>query len=336
MNKYLPSKKFTLIIFSIILALAIIFISNLLIKKTRDSQAKLVATQAEKKLTLQEFKTIDTDSDGLPDWEEALWKTDPKKSDTDGDGTTDGEEIKLNRDPLIANTAKPGQTPTDLFDTGVVAANKKRDEEFAKLTTTDQLAQTFFSQYLASKNASGAALSQSSKQVILDTAMSKLQVSYSQKYYLSDLKILDTTSTTTLKEFVNKIGLISFNHKSKGSEMEIFLKAMSTNDETILNGLDPIIKSYKELTSELLAVPVPKNYAPSYLSMLNNLDGIGASIEKMRSILSDPAGSIGFINVYKTSLVNLKGDILNLKTYVYARGIVFGPKEYGYSFINVI
>ena len=44
----------------------------------------------------------DTDGDGLKDWEELLWKTDPNKMDTDGDGTPDGEEINLGRNPLKA------------------------------------------------------------------------------------------------------------------------------------------------------------------------------------------------------------------------------------------
>lgn len=43
---------------------------------------------------------IDTDGDGLSDWEENIYGTDPKKSDTDGDNYLDGEEILSNHDPL--------------------------------------------------------------------------------------------------------------------------------------------------------------------------------------------------------------------------------------------
>lgn len=42
----------------------------------------------------------DTDKDGLSDWEESLYGTDPKNPDTDKDGYLDGEEIISNRDPL--------------------------------------------------------------------------------------------------------------------------------------------------------------------------------------------------------------------------------------------
>ncbi|WKZ26924.1 MAG: hypothetical protein QY311_02135 [Candidatus Paceibacterota bacterium] len=51
---------------------------------------------------------LDTDKDGLPDREEALWGTDYQNPDTDGDGFKDGEETVSGRDPLI-----PG--PDDLL-----------------------------------------------------------------------------------------------------------------------------------------------------------------------------------------------------------------------------
>ncbi len=53
----------------------------------------------------------DTDNDNLKDWEEALWKTDPRVADTDGDGTNDGAEIKSQRNPLVAG-------PNDILATG--------------------------------------------------------------------------------------------------------------------------------------------------------------------------------------------------------------------------
>ncbi|MDP2593112.1 MAG: hypothetical protein Q8P52_00465 [bacterium] len=43
----------------------------------------------------------DSDSDGLKDWEEELWGTDPFNPDTDGDGTSDGDEIREGRDPRL-------------------------------------------------------------------------------------------------------------------------------------------------------------------------------------------------------------------------------------------
>jgi len=43
----------------------------------------------------------DYDYDGLADWEEEIYKTDPTNPDTDGDGYLDGEEVASGFDPTI-------------------------------------------------------------------------------------------------------------------------------------------------------------------------------------------------------------------------------------------
>ncbi len=47
-----------------------------------------------------ELKTLDTDGDGLTDFEEInIYKTNPQQGDSDGDGFSDGEEVKNVFDP---------------------------------------------------------------------------------------------------------------------------------------------------------------------------------------------------------------------------------------------
>src|SRR3989344_2433154 len=46
-----------------------------------------------------ESPEIDTDKDGLRDWEEVLWHSNPNIADTDKDGTPDGAEVMTQRDP---------------------------------------------------------------------------------------------------------------------------------------------------------------------------------------------------------------------------------------------
>lgn len=43
----------------------------------------------------------DSDNDGLKDWEEELYHTNPRNPDTDGDGYLDGEEVDSGHNPLI-------------------------------------------------------------------------------------------------------------------------------------------------------------------------------------------------------------------------------------------
>lgn len=61
----------------------------------------------------------DSDKDGLPDQEEGLRGTDPKKADTDNDGMSDGEEVKgLGTDPLNSDTDGDGHNDGDEVKAG--------------------------------------------------------------------------------------------------------------------------------------------------------------------------------------------------------------------------
>jgi hypothetical protein len=49
---------------------------------------------------------LDTDADGLSDYIENYYGTDPNNPDTDGDGYKDGEEVENGYDPLVPGNAK--------------------------------------------------------------------------------------------------------------------------------------------------------------------------------------------------------------------------------------
>src|SRR3990167_6963602 len=104
-----PSKKLVLIfVGSVFIVIGFAYATfNLTRKET------YVATTLEATTTNSALLAKDGDSDGLKDWEEQLWKTDPYNPDTDGDGTGDGQEIKLGRNPVLAG-------PNDKFDSETI------------------------------------------------------------------------------------------------------------------------------------------------------------------------------------------------------------------------
>ncbi|MCL2012994.1 MAG: hypothetical protein FWG75_09440 [Cystobacterineae bacterium] len=61
----------------------------------------------------EEDPNHDVDCDGIPDWEEAEWGTDPRNRDTDGDGVWDGIEVGryASVDPLCENYFPPNLLP---------------------------------------------------------------------------------------------------------------------------------------------------------------------------------------------------------------------------------
>jgi hypothetical protein len=74
--------------------------------------------------------TTDSDSDGLPDQFETLYRTNPNQADSDGDGTPDAEEINTGRDPNVAGTQDESRPPTG---SNVVVQNTYTQKYLASL-----------------------------------------------------------------------------------------------------------------------------------------------------------------------------------------------------------
>ncbi|KKR84482.1 MAG: LamG domain protein jellyroll fold domain protein [Candidatus Nomurabacteria bacterium GW2011_GWA2_40_97] len=81
------------------IAFAVLFLLALFFIKNKSSLLNSVKNESTTGLSygdaiLEDLVNKDTDLDGVYDWEESLWGTDPTKKDTDDDGVLDNLEIK--------------------------------------------------------------------------------------------------------------------------------------------------------------------------------------------------------------------------------------------------
>lgn len=112
--------------------------------KDVDSDDDRLMDAEEDKLGTDKYK-LDTDSDGLSDYDEAKkWNTNPLNNDTDGDGYFDGQEAQNGYDPLgegqldsdsdglgDADEKKIGTDP-DKFDTDGDGLNDKEEIDLGR------------------------------------------------------------------------------------------------------------------------------------------------------------------------------------------------------------
>jgi hypothetical protein len=72
---------------------------------------------------------IDSDDDGVPDWEEVELGTDTDQADSDGDGLDDGEEVDLGTDPLDEDTDGDGLSDGDEVTAGTDPLDQDTDDD---------------------------------------------------------------------------------------------------------------------------------------------------------------------------------------------------------------
>jgi len=251
---------------------------------------------------------LDTDRDGLKDWEEILVGTDPINPDSDSDGTSDGKEVSAGRNPK-----KAGPNDTTTIENLV-----KKDVGVGETehTLTEQVAKDFFSRYIAAKQQNVEMNSETAAQ-IANTSIQNVNLPEYTFYGPKDIKVSNDTSLEAKKVYADELGSAINRNSTKNvtNELNIFAKSLESQKEIDLLTLDLIITGYKKILKDTLAIQVPKDAAPEHLVYVNALSRIYIDISDMRMIISDPVrGYIGFSH-YKQNALMLKFAFENLEAY---------------------
>ena len=311
---FLPSKKFTLTASSIILVIILISTGYYLAtKKTSQSDTANKNLNSHLSSLVSDNIQKDSDNDGLPDWEETLWKTNPNKPDTDNDGTSDGNEVAARRDPLKPNTAKPGEIPNDFLDnSGSTNASSTSKTATTTEDTNEKMAGEFFSKYFA-MNGGKQPLSDESKNDLMQSVISDnfnpSQFTF-KSYTLKDVQIISGQITPASKNvYLSSISQVfkNDNFRLDFNEAQIIQKAVGAQDETILKQTDTVITKYNKVISDLLKIPVPASLVQNHLSIVNSLYGIVQCIPIMRKGYQEPLYLLNVLVPYQnytTSLLN--------------------------------
>lgn len=297
--KYLPSKKFTyLIIGVIVLGLIFFIISSIFFGKNSYIALNKNAKLQNEKITLNNLLQKDTDGDGVMDWEEALWGTDPNKEIT-FDGVKDSDYIKQKRADLKLSNE------SELTTSG------------EGLTETDKFAQQFF--------ASLSAMKQSGQ--IDQTAINNVSASLGQnivdpnlidKYNEKDIN-LDENDGVDVQEnyYISAKNLFeSYKEKGIGDELEIVSTITSSgatgNDPESANKLATIADAYQEYAQEMIKVSVPGSLTQYHIRIVNNANNTGIAVRNMIKVMDDPIVGLSGLSQYQKysdDLISSVGDL---------------------------
>ncbi|MBI2023250.1 hypothetical protein HYT01_01655 [Candidatus Giovannonibacteria bacterium] len=326
---YLPSKKFIVLAASaatvILAGWAAYYIWNLPV-----GPAKLAENEVDNNtqfLDAYADAELDTDKDGLKDWEELLWKTDPQKGDSDGDGTVDGEEIAAGRDPSIAGPKDKLPKPEEL------AAVTGTD---TPMTLTGKIARDFVAEYFSQKGAAGGgAIAQAVKNKIESSVFFQVQkgvAAYSDVFTMKDVKKSDSADT---RKYLNDLGkILDVNFKNiTESESDIMNSVAESNDFTKLDALDDYMTAYSKTVKSMQNLTVPTAYSALHLTLLNSMQNTFYAAQNMKLLKDDPIrGLIGF-QLYSKEVGRAREYLIDLKAKVEKDIIVFSDSESG-SFFN--
>ena len=251
------------------------------------------------------YASKDNDSDGLPDWQEALYGTDPNNARSVNPSLSDADAVAQGLvQPKFATAT-----------TTAIDGNSIPGIDAGPTTLTDQFSRQLFGQYLKNRGATqptpaeiatfvqqGAA--QLKKSQVRQVAFNQGQVRVSGTgpdallvYAADGEKVLSAT-----KIDVSKTGL------------EFFSDVVNKNDVSALKKLRGYGTGYAEIARSLMKITVPKERAASHLALANSLMHMSSSVLDWAEINNDPLRAMLGLAQYQDDSVVLGRALKDMHT----------------------
>lgn len=250
--------------------------------------------------TLGDLINQDADSDGVLDWEESLWGTNPAKRDTDDDGIPDNVAIENFKQQM-------GQG-----DQG--EQNSFEIEE--NLTETDKFSRDFFAT-VATLN-QGGEMDQETVDKLGESLSERMQNSKPRKVFLlTDIKVSTNNSAQAIIDYRDTLGEISNKYPIERAAIDVLQEALADENNinvNVLSQLDPIIRQMKNVIMELGKMDTPQSMSLLHLDLINAMERIEENLSDIKLYETDAIVALTGISQYEkntTTLELISNDLAN-------------------------
>lgn len=268
---------------------------------------------------LKAYASKDTDGDGLPDWEEALYGTDPNKAISNSFGIPDGQAA---REGKLTPNALASQLPGE--DQGTATLT---DADFggtpapAPGSITDQFSKEFLQEYLEASN--GQPMDEDTEQALVDKLMQQFsqQAAGSMQSSYSQVSI-HTSNVTTSISYASEVeaALTENDPGITDQPLDLMGQLIQGNDLSAQKKLTTISVSYQKMALQLKNATVPPSLISTQLQLVKSLEELSRSTSIVSNYQKDPLATIGAFSVYKSASQNLSQGIDSLANVLLSQG----------------
>ena len=285
---------------------------------------RIAGAQSSEEL-LREYAAKDSDTDGLPDWQEALYGTDPLNPESFQTGIKDGEAVAQGLiEPKVA--VRPAGEVTDLDSIPGTKA--------APSSLTDRFAQTLLTQYLSNR---GATVPTSEEIVTFVEAGIENLASESASpnaFTLAEIAVA-ADGTAALSEYAAAAErAFALNTVTADTNELAYFSAALKGDDAALAKIASIGNAYEEIANALMRIPVPGEARQAHLSIANALMHLSETSADMASMNTDPLRALMGIGLYDKYATELVAGFTNLNGVFEARQVSIPEGASGYYIVK--
>jgi hypothetical protein len=286
---------------------------------------------------LKAIAATDSDGDGLPDWEEALYGTDPHVVDSFHLGMSDGQAVTkgLIIPKAVADIPTASSTPISPTDKYGLPPPP------AEGTLTDTFAKNFFLLYVEAKqNNGGADLSEVQMQDIATRAISSLtsSVTLASNYKTAADLSVNGSGPDALQAFAaDAEGVLKKNTAdAQMGELDYLNSVLTKGDTTAISHISSIAKAYRDSAVGIAALPVPRELADDDLILINTLMRLSQVINDFTLVNSDSIAAMLALQQYPTVSHTLSTTFIHIYDIYKSAGVLLPAGTPGAAFVNTI
>jgi hypothetical protein len=321
MSLALPGKKVQALIIIVIGIFLAYFISTLNIpswfkdKNSDNDSAKSLSLEA---VSISNIDSdLDTDKDGLKDWQELLWGTEKNNADSDKDGTTDSKEIEAGRDPSIAGPDDRLEKTRGISESSVKSFSASVSSDPNNIS--NKVSHDLFAKFMALQN-SGNLDEDSQAQVINDVITNIDPGSIPPRYSLTDVRVVDT-NTASLRAYGNQV-----------AEAVLNLGKTITPNSSNKDSLSQYVKTIESLR----AMNTPATLGLNHLQILNNFNATYQMLTLLAEYEKDPIKGLVALKSIQTNNKNSVALFETIASELKNSDIIFDKTEAGNIWNNYI
>jgi hypothetical protein len=275
-------------------------------KKQSANMASIANLQKEEnKNPLADDEYKDTDNDGLANWEEILWGTDPNNPDSDGDGVNDGDEAKKENGTHLKKLALKIEEDTSQTDSNI--------------TKTEIVSKKIFDSFMETLQNGGAFSTEKSKEIAsgaLSVAM-RTQTGNENDYVLNENQLVPATFANRIiyiKTVLNELKKMSSGDVE--NEIMLLFELAQGDKKDAVKKISKTAQFYNEHTHILMNIKVPSDVAGIHVEMIRSLLKYTKVLSDLGELFNDPLSSADAINSFESSKSKLSVSFLKLRSYI--------------------
>jgi hypothetical protein len=272
---------------------------------------------------LVSYAAKDTDADGLPDWEEALYGTDPANPHSVSAAVTDGDAVSQGLvKPKFATATSTALNLNDI--PGTLSG---------PTTVTDQFARTLFAQYLSKRGSTQP--TNAEIQTFVMEGMTQLQATRQVPSAFNIGQVRNAgRGEVALRTYASDAENAFARHTlPDGNDVLTDLSAATMKDDSgAISRIHTSAKTYAAIAHDLMSLSVPQETAAPHLALANSLMRLSSTLEDLASLRTDPIRAMLGIDQYPSDAEAFRQAFLTFARVYSAAGVSIPAGEPGSHF----